>query len=97
MRVGERVVWCGSRRVSEVVWSRSRQAVAFATRDRRGLALHVAFVGGLGAGTLLTWPATLELSKGQRPEVTWLSHNRVAMGRTIVRPQLVASWNLRQM
>jgi hypothetical protein len=97
VRANGHLVWCGKKRISEVVWSKSRHAVAFASRSRGRVSLHVAFVGGMGTGTVLTWPAAIELRRGQRPEVTWLGHNRVGMGRTIVRPQLVASWKLRQM
>lgn len=95
---GERVVFCGGgvhAVAAEPVWSRGRQAVAFATRSRRGrLILRVAVIGGRYRGTLLSW----RLRGWRLPgplSVMWLGHRRIGLGQSPVRPMLVASWRLR--
>ncbi len=98
-RAGARVVWCGSgkqRLATDVVWSKGRHAVAFATRTPKGtVTLRVAMVRGPFRGTLLSWPLT-QVRRSREPlSVMWLGRDRVGVGRDQIRPLLVASWRLR--
>lgn len=95
---GGQVVWCGygaQRLATKLVWSKGRHAVAFATRGPRGVTLRVAMMHGRFSGTLLSWP--LEVRRNDARAVMWLGRDRVGVGRSAVRPLLVASWRLRNL
>lgn len=97
VRVGERVLWRapspGTRVVSDVVWSRAGDAVAFATRDRAGRTrLVVVMVGGDVHGQTVTWPVPAAAIKVSRPAVSWLDARRVLLGASDLQPALIASW-----
>jgi hypothetical protein len=98
--VAGRLVWCGVGRqdvATEVVWSKRRDSVAFATRGPRGrVTLRVAVLHGQFKGTLLSWPI-MGLRRVRRGPlaVMWLGKERVGLGRNQVRPMLVASYRLR--
>jgi hypothetical protein len=98
---GRRLLWRGhSKReqvVSKIRWSRTRDALAFATTDRLGvLKLVVVLVGGDTDGHVMTWPIPVSSAPSATPTVTWLGQRRVAFGRSQVRPDVVASWRVRQ-
>jgi hypothetical protein len=98
--IGRRLVWRASNRhvrvVSRVRWSRSRHALAFVTRNRRGaVTLEVVLMRGHTRGHNMSWPIPARLSRFRRaPSVTWLNERRVAFGRSAIRPDLVASWRV---
>ncbi len=97
VRVGERVLWRaptpGMRVVSDVVWSRAGDAVAFATRDRAGrTGLVVVMVGGDVHGQAVTWAVPPRAITVRRPAVIWLDARRVVLGASALQPALIASW-----
>jgi hypothetical protein len=99
VRVGERVLWRGpspgTRVVSDVVWSRTGDAVAFATRDREGRArLVVVMVGGDAHGQSVSWAVPARALTVSRPVVVWLDARRVMLGASELQPALVASWTV---
>ena len=99
--VSRRLLWRGDSKreqvVSDIRWSRSRDAVAFATTDRLGvLKLVVVLVGGNTDGHVMSWPIPVASTPSATPTVTWLGRRRVAFGRSEVRPDVVASWRVRQ-
>jgi hypothetical protein len=101
-RVGSRrLVWRSPSRheriITRVRWSKRRDALAFATANRKGwVKLVVVLVGGDLDGHTMTWPVPRRAHKASHPTVTWLGRRRVAFGRTEVRPDVVASWSVRQ-
>ena len=99
VRIGEQVLWRasnpGTRVVSDVVWSRAGDAVAFATRDRAGhLRLVVVMVGGDVHGQAVTWAVPPRAITVRRPAVIWLDARRVVLGASELKPALIASWNI---
>jgi hypothetical protein len=99
VRVGERVLWRASnpstRVVSDVVWSRAGDAVAFATRDRVGhMRLVVVMVGGDAHGQAVSWAVPPRAINVSRPSVIWLDARRVSLGASELQPTLVASWTI---
>ncbi len=86
--------------VTDLRWSRRRDALAFATRDGRGaMTLVVVLVGGAPDGHVMKWPIptpTRASSGPSTPTVTWLGRDRVGFGRSRVRPDVVASWRVLQ-
>lgn len=97
VRVGESVLWRapgkGTRVVSDVVWSRAGDAVAFATRDRAGRTrLVVVMVGGDVHGQAVTWTVPPRAINVRRPAVIWLGARRVVLGASELQPALIASW-----
>ena len=98
MWIGRKRVWRAKRRgdrvVTPVKWSKSRSAIAFAHRDGKGLLrLTVVFVGGTAKGQKLSW--NLPLIRLPRPNIHWISKNKVGLGKDPLRPQIVASWRVR--
>ena len=98
VRVGTRVVWRAAsprtRVASDVVWSRARDAVAFATRDAGGrMELLVVMVGGDLHGQVVSF-AIPPRADARRPVVTWLDGQRVLVGASELEPALVASWKV---
>jgi hypothetical protein len=99
LRVGERQVWRGSgagtRVVSDVVWSRAGDAVAFATRDRAGRTrLVVVMVGGDAHGQSVSWSVPPRALTASRPVVVWLGARRLVLGASELQPAVVASWTM---
>lgn len=100
---GDRRLWVGRRGervVSDVRWSRQRDAVAFVTWGSVGGAqLVVVVVRGPGRGQALRWWIPVRGSWSRRPArratVTWLGRSRVAYAPGGLRPTLVASWTVR--
>jgi hypothetical protein len=95
--IGERVLWRdpypGTRVVSDLVWSRAGDAVAFATRDRAGRTrLVVVMVGGDVHGQAVTWAVPPRAMNVRRPSVIWLGARRVVLGASQLQPALIASW-----
>jgi hypothetical protein len=101
-RRARQLLWRSSddeRIVTEVRWSRQRDALAFATRDRRGAMTLVVVLVGVPGGHVMTWPIPSPLhptSIAEAPSVTWLGRERVAFGRSEARPDVVASWRVRK-
>lgn len=98
VRVGERVLWRapspGTRVVSDVVWSRTGDAVAFATRVRGGRTrLVVVMVGGDAHGQSVTWTVPPHAINVPRPAVIWVDARRVVLGASALEPSLIASWS----
>ena len=100
--VGRRAIWRGrstrQRVISNVRWSRSRDAVAFAARGRFGAAtLVVVLVGGGVDGHVMRFPVPARARpRAGRTSVMWLGRRRVGLGRSPVQPDMVASWRVRQ-
>lgn len=98
--VGRKAVWRAKSRHTKIItavrWSRSRDAVAFATRTRRGaVTVKVVLLRGHARGHALSWPVPHRLGNvRKRASVTWIGKRKVAFGRSAVRPDLVASWRL---
>ena len=97
------VLWRSSEHehiVTDLRWSRRRDALAFATRDHRGaMTLVVVLVGGTPDGHVMKWPIPAvrrASSVPSTPTVTWLGRDRVGFGRTELRPDVVASWRVLQ-
>ncbi len=86
----------GERVISAAVWSKTRDAVAFATRARNGaVTLVVVLVGGDSHGHTMRWPIPPRAESRGSASVTWLGRRRVAFGRSTLRPTVVASWRVR--
>jgi hypothetical protein len=99
LRVGERLLWRGSSAgtqvVSDVVWSRAGDAVAFATRDRAGRTrLVVVMVAGDAHGQSVSWAVPTRVLTASRPVVVWLDARRLLLGASALQPALVASWTM---
>jgi hypothetical protein len=95
------LVYCGAgkkqRLASRMRWSNDGTSVAFALRGAAGDTRHVvAIVSGDAAGTLLSWAVRMPTSR-RWLSVTWLDGQRVALGRSPIRPDAVASWRLKVM
>ena len=97
------LVWRSSeheRIVTDLRWSRQRDALAFATRNRRGaMTLVVVLIDGFPGGHVMTWPIPEPrhpTSLPVEPTVSWLGRGRVGFGRSEVSPDVVASWQVRQ-
>jgi len=83
--------------ITEISWSKRRDALAFATTNRSGaIKLVVVLIGGELDGHVMTWPIPPRDRARARPTVTWLGRRRVAFGRSELRPEVVASWSVRQ-
>lgn len=99
VEVGGRVLWrsprAGTRVVSDLVWSRARDAVAFATRDRAGSTrLVVVMVGGDVHGQAVSWAVPARALRASRPVIVWLDARRVVLGASELQPAVVASWTM---
>lgn len=99
VRLGARVLWRApspsTRVASDVVWSRARDAVAFATRDGAGrMKLLVVMVGGDLHGQVVSFGIPPRPDAARRPVVTWLDGQRVLVGSSELEPTLVASWKV---
>jgi hypothetical protein len=99
VQIGRRVLWrsqsAGTRVVSDVVWSRAGDAVAFATRERAGRTrLVVVMVGGDAHGETVSWPVPARAITVRRPVIVWLDARRVTLGASELQPALVASWSV---
>ena len=95
--IGERPVYRGVRTeeiISPLAWSRSQDAIAFATRRRGFVQLIVVVVTGEARGHVMRWPVPAPRAGSERATVTWLGPRRVAFGPDQLRPALVASWRL---
>ncbi len=101
-RVGKRrLVWRAPSRhvriITEVAWSKRRDALAFAITNRLGaIRLVVVLIGGDLDGHVMSWPIPSRDRARAHPTVTWLGSRRVAFGRSELRPEVVASWSVRQ-
>ena len=99
VRLNGRVLWRASsprtKVASDVVWSRARDAVAFATRDAAGhMKLLVVMVGGDLHGQVVSFAVPARADSLRRPVVTWLDGQRVLVGASELEPSLVASWKV---
>jgi hypothetical protein len=97
VQIGGRALWRaptpGTRVVSDVVWSRAGDAVAFATRNQSGRThLVVVIVRGDLHGQTVTWPVPPRAINATRPTVIWLDARRVVLGASELHPALIASW-----
>jgi len=96
-----RLIWRAPSRhervITEVTWSKHHDGLAFATKNRRGaINLVVVLIGGDLDGHTMSWPIPRRSIERTRPTVTWLGTQRVAFGHSEVRPDVVASWSVRQ-
>jgi len=94
VQIDGRIAWCAdSRRVSvvtEVTQSDAGNGLG------RGMELIVVLLGGVADLYTMTWMLPDPRGSAPEPTVTWLGKERVGFGYSPVRPDVIASWKLRE-
>lgn len=99
--VDGRVAWCASSQrqtvVSEVIESERAGAVAFAVHTSGvGTELVVVLIGGENDLLTMKWDVPEPRGRQRDPTVMWLGKQRVGFGYSPVRPDVIATWKIRE-
>lgn len=101
VRIDGRTAWCAESRrvsiVSGIMESDRAGAIAFAIQTPgEGTTLIVVLLGDESNLVTMTWAVPKPRGKRVEPTVTWLGKQRVGFGYSPVRPDVIATWKIRE-